>query len=98
MKSIKGGKTKKVCVMKTIKTKSKKTSRCKKSSKGKCLGVKRKTKKRTSKGKSKKKRPVNKFFKIMLHSKRNNIESFEYKGNTYKGKHHPRLGLIYKKI
>ena len=33
----------------------------------------------------------------MLEAKKNEKDSFEYKGKTYKGRKHPRLGMIYKK-
>ena len=58
----------------------------------------RKSSKRTKKvSKSKKKRKVNKFFKLMLAAKKKGAASFKYNGKTYKGKKHPRLGMIYKK-
>jgi len=43
------------------------------------------------------KRPLNGFFELMLKAKKNGDESFVYNGKTYKGKKHPRLGMIYKK-
>ena len=58
----------------------------------------RKSSKKTKKvGKSKKKRKVNQFFKLMLAAKKSGAASFKYKGKTYKGRKHPRLGMIYKK-
>ena len=48
-----------------------------------------------SKG-SKKKRPLNAYFKLMLAAKKAKKPSFEYNGKTYVGKPHPRLGMIYK--
>jgi len=47
--------------------------------------------------KGSKKRKLNGFFKLMLKAKKNGDESFVYKGNTYKGTKHPRLGMIYKR-
>lgn len=47
--------------------------------------------------KTKKKRKVNEYFKIMIEAKKANKSSFVYKGNTYKGTKHERLGMIYKK-
>ena len=47
--------------------------------------------------KTKKKRKVNEYFKMMLEAKKANKASFVYKGNTYKGTKHERLGMIYKK-
>ena len=44
------------------------------------------------------KRPLNAFFKLMLKAKKNDDESFVYKGNTYKGKKHPKLKMIYKRV
>ncbi len=55
----------------------------------------RKTAKKGKKGK--KKRKMNEFFKIMLKSKRAGAASFQYKGKTYKGRKHHRLGMVYKK-
>ena len=43
------------------------------------------------------KRPLNGFFKLMLKAKRNGDESFVYNGQTYKGKKHDKLGMVYKK-
>jgi len=45
----------------------------------------------------KKKRGLNPYFKLMLAAKRKGSASFKYKGKTYKGKKHKRLGMIYKK-
>lgn len=58
----------------------------------KSVKSKRKTKKTGTK-----KRKINMFFKLMLAAKKKNAASFKYKGKTYKGKKHPRLGMIYKK-
>lgn len=64
-------------------------------------GGKRKKKGRKSRRKTKKKkgkkRGLNPFFKLMLAAKKKGAPSFVYKGKTYKGKKHPRLGMIYKK-
>ena len=43
------------------------------------------------------KRPLNGFFKLMLKAKKNGDESFVYNGQTYKGKKHDKLGMVYKK-
>ena len=43
------------------------------------------------------KRPLNGFFKLMLKAKANGDESFVYNGQTYKGKKHDKLGMVYKK-
>ena len=56
------------------------------------------TKKRKKKGKKKtRKRGLNPFFKLMLDAKKKGLASFIYKGKTYKGRKHKRLGMIYKK-
>jgi|UniRef100_A0A6C0ENW8 hypothetical protein len=47
--------------------------------------------------KTKKKRKINEYFKMMLDAKKAGKPSFVYKGHTYKGTKHPRLGMIYKK-
>tara|TARA_Y100000389_G_scaffold184320_1_gene202659 strand:- start:444 stop:824 length:381 start_codon:yes stop_codon:yes gene_type:complete len=54
-------------------------------------GGKKKKKKKT------RKRKLNPFFKLMLAAKKTGAPSFKYKGKTYKGKKHHRLGMIYKK-
>jgi len=56
-------------------------------------GRRRKTSKKGKKGK----RKMNAYFKIMLKSKKAGAASFQYKGRTYKGRKHNRLGMIYKK-
>lgn len=58
---------------------------------------KKEMKKTSIKTKSKSKRPVNKFFKIMLDAKKNGKKSFKYNGFTYVGTKHDKLGMIYKK-
>ena len=64
-------------------------------------GGKRKKKGRKSRRKTKKKkgkkRGLTPYFKLMLAAKKIGAPSFVYKGKTYKGKKHPRLGMIYKK-
>ena len=55
----------------------------------------RKTAKKGKKGK--KKRKMNEFFQTMIKAKRAGAASFQYKGKTYKGRKHNRLGMIYKK-
>jgi len=44
-----------------------------------------------------KKRKMNDYFKKMTSAKKKGLKSFVYKGTTYVGKKHPRLGMIYKK-
>ena len=53
-----------------------------------------KRKRKTRKGG---KRMLNAFFKAMLDAKKSKAKSFQYKGKTYVGKAHKRLGMIYKK-
>lgn len=65
-------------------------------------GGRRKRKGKSMKGGKKKKkktrkRKLNPFFKLMLAAKKTGAPSFKYKGRTYKGKKHHRLGMIYKK-
>ena len=43
------------------------------------------------------KRKLNAFFKAMLSAKKSKAKSFSYKGKTYVGKKHHRLGMIYSK-
>ena len=57
----------------------------------------RRTRKRKKSRKKGKKRPLNQYFKLMLNAKKKGLTSFKYKGKTYKGKKHHRLGMIYKK-
>ena len=54
-------------------------------------GKRRKTKKKGGK------RKLNAFFKAMLSAKKSKAKSFSYKGKTYVGKKHHRLGMIYSK-
>ena len=57
-----------------------------------------KVEKKTKKSKKgKKKRKLNQFFVLMLDAKKKGLSSFKYNGNTYVGKKHKRLGMIYKK-
>ena len=56
-----------------------------------------KREKKETPGKTKKKRKINEYFKMMLAAKKAGKPSFVYKGHTYKGTKHPRLGMIYKK-
>ena len=58
---------------------------------------KRRSRKRTKKKRKGKKRGMNAFFKLMLAAKKKKAKSFLYKGKTYVGKVHARLGMIYKK-
>tara|TARA_B100001093_G_scaffold514632_1_gene589099 strand:- start:474 stop:902 length:429 start_codon:yes stop_codon:yes gene_type:complete len=53
-----------------------------------------KRKRKTRKGG---KRKLNAFFKAMLDAKKTKAKSFQYKGKTYVGKAHKRLGMIYSK-
>ena len=55
-------------------------------------GGKRKTRKKKGG-----KRKLNAFFKAMLDAKKSKAKSFSYKGKTYVGKQHKRLGMIYSK-
>ena len=57
----------------------------------------RKTRKKKRTRKKGKKRGLNPFFKLMLNAKKKGLASFKYKGKTYKGRKHHRLGMIYKK-
>ena len=43
-----------------------------------------------------KKRPLNQFFKQMLAAKKAGLKSFQYKGKTYLGREHPKLGMVYR--
>jgi hypothetical protein len=52
--------------------------------------------KRRSKGRSGKKRPLNKYFKAMLNAKKQNLPSFKYGTKTYVRVKHAKLGSIYK--
>ena len=55
---------------------------------------------KNSKGAAKKKskkRKLNAFFKVMLKAKSKSDESFVYNGQTYKGRKHPKLKMIYKR-
>jgi hypothetical protein len=58
---------------------------------------KKETTKKESKNTTKKKKPVNAYFKMMLEAKKEGKESFMYNGSLYKGTKHPRLGMVYKK-
>ena len=57
----------------------------------------RRTHKKRKTRKKGKKRGLNTYFKLMLNAKKKGLASFKYKGKTYKGKKHHRLGMIYKK-
>ena len=57
----------------------------------------RRTRKKRKTHKKGKKRGLNGFFKLMLNAKKKGLSSFKYKGKTYKGRKHHRLGMIYKK-
>ena len=70
--------------------KGRKSKKSKKSRKGS-----RKARKTRKKGK--RKRGLNPYFKLMLAAKKAGAASFKYKGKTYKGRKHNRLGMIYKK-
>jgi len=58
---------------------------------------KRKRKGKTAKKQKGGKRKLNAFFKAMLSAKKSKAKSFKYKGKTYKGRKHARLGMIYSK-
>ena len=60
-------------------------------------GGKRKRKGKTAKKQKGGKRKLNAFFKAMLAAKKSKAKSFKYKGKTYKGRKHHRLGMIYSK-
>ena len=60
-------------------------------------GGKRKRKSKTAKKQKGGKRKLNAFFKAMLAAKKSKAKSFKYKGKTYKGRKHHRLGMIYSK-
>ena len=81
------------------KSKSKSKSKCNCKSKCKCRKGNKKTRRTRKKSKSRKgkKRPLNAYFKLMLNAKKKGLASFKYKGKTYKGKKHNRLGMIYRK-
>ena len=57
----------------------------------------RRKKRKTKKKRKGKKRKLNPFFKLMLAAKKAGKASFKYGTKLYKGKKHPRLGMIYKK-
>jgi hypothetical protein len=69
-----------------------KGKKSRKSRKGKKSRKARKTRR-----KGKRKRGLNPYFKLMLAAKKKGAASFKYKGKTYKGRKHNRLGMIYKK-
>ena len=54
-------------------------------------------KSRKTKKKRRRKRKLNQYFKLMLAAKKKGLTSFKYKGSTYVGRKHKRLGMIYKK-
>ena len=43
------------------------------------------------------KKQMNEYFTKMLKAKADGAPSFTYKGNTYVGKKHDKLGMVYKK-
>jgi len=71
--------------------------RRRKGKKGKKSRKSRSTRKKRKTRKKGKKRGLNPYFKLMLNAKKKGLASFKYKGKTYKGRKHPRLGMIYKK-
>jgi len=71
--------------------------RRRRSSKSKKGGKKARRTRKKSKSRKGKKRPLNAYFKLMLNAKKKGLASFKYKGKTYKGKKHNRLGMIYRK-
>jgi hypothetical protein len=77
-------------------SKSMSRKRTKKARKSKSMKkVKRSKSMKTKKRKGKRK--MNEFFKLMLAAKKKKAASFVYKGKTYVGRVHKRLGMIYKK-
>lgn len=52
---------------------------------------------RKSRKSGKKKRPLNDFFKAMMAAKKNIVQSFTYKGKTYKRKEGKNGMVFYKK-
>ncbi len=62
-----------------------------------CFTTGGRKKRRTKKKRKGKKRKLNPFFKLMLAAKKAGKASFKYGSKLYKGKKHPRLGMIYKK-
>jgi len=79
----------------TKKSSMKKTSMKKTSMKK--TSMKKMSMKKMSMKKSGMKRPLNAYFKQMLAAKKAGLASFKYNGNTYVGKKHETLGMIYKK-
>ena len=73
----------------------KKGRKSKKSRKGSKKGSKKGSRK--ARKTRKRKRGLNPYFKLMLAAKKAGAASFKYKGKTYKGRKHNRLGMIYKK-
>ena len=59
------------------------------------LAEKQKKTRKTQRGGKKK---LNEFFKTMLKAKEDGAKSFNYKGKTYRGREHPRLGMVYSKV
>lgn len=53
--------------------------------------------KKKSAMKSGMKRKMNEYFTLMLKAKKEKATSFQYNGNTYVGKPHEKLGMVYKK-
>ena len=43
------------------------------------------------------KRKMNAYFQKMVQAKKTGAKSFDYKGKTYVGRSHAKLGMIYKK-
>ena len=58
----------------------------------------RRSSRKSAKRKSRRsKKPLNAYFKKMLAAKKAGKLSFEYNGNTYVGRRHENLGLIYRR-
>ena len=74
-------------------------SRRKSRKKSRRKGAKKSAKKtrKSTKKKRRGKKKLNKFFSLMLAAKKKGLKSFKYKGKTYVGRKHNRLGMIYKK-
>ena len=77
--------------------KRKRKRKGRKSKKGGAMDLKLEGGKRKRKTRKGGKRKLNAFFKAMLDAKKSKAKSFQYKGKTYVGKTHKRLGMIYKK-
>lgn len=73
-------------------TRSRKTAKTPKSRRAK---TPKSRKSKSSKGTRKSKRPLNKFFKMMMDAKKRNLPSFQYNGKSYTQR--SKNGMIYYK-